>query len=145
MDSNNNFDELKNQWGWGGYTTKDVKSCRLMSRIIALIYNWWNLYVRLALPGQHHEAITSRPLLLTSVGRLTKHSGQKKIIVTSMHGSTKKLARAYNHLNIIFKDLKLAAPQLSVAECWSRILANITKTFEAQQGATERYEPRFLI
>ena len=144
-DCENNFDELKNQWGWGGYTTKDVKSCRLMSRIIALIYNWWNLYVRLALPGQHHEAITSRPLLLTSVGRLTKHSGQKKIIVTSMHGSTKKLARAYNHLNALFKDLKLAAPQLTVAECWSRILANIIETFGVQQGATERYEPYLLI
>ena len=144
-DCENNFDELKNQWGWGGYTTKDVKSCRLMSRIIALIYNWRNLYVRLALPGQHHEAITSRPLLLTSVGRLTKHSGQKKIIVTSMHGSTKKLARAYNHLNALFKDLKLAAPQLTVAECWSRILANIIETFGVQQGATERYEAHLLI
>lgn len=37
-DCENNFDELKNQWGWGGYTSRDVKSCRLMSRIIALIY-----------------------------------------------------------------------------------------------------------
>ncbi len=36
-DCENNFDELKNQWGWGGYTTQDVKSCRLMARIIALI------------------------------------------------------------------------------------------------------------
>jgi hypothetical protein len=36
-DCENNFDELKNQWGWGGYTTKDLKSSQLMSRMIALV------------------------------------------------------------------------------------------------------------
>ena len=29
-DSENNFDELKNQWGWGGYTTHDLTRCRIM-------------------------------------------------------------------------------------------------------------------
>lgn len=29
-DSENNFDELKNQWGWSGYTTHDLHRCRLM-------------------------------------------------------------------------------------------------------------------
>lgn len=38
-DCENNFDEMKNQWGWGGYTTKNIKSCQLMARMIALIYN----------------------------------------------------------------------------------------------------------
>jgi hypothetical protein len=30
---------------------------------VALIYNWWSLFVRLADPEHHREAITSRPLL----------------------------------------------------------------------------------
>ena len=55
-DCENNFDEIKNQWGWGGYTTQQLKSCQFMSRMIALIYNWWNLYVRLAIPEYHLEA-----------------------------------------------------------------------------------------
>ncbi|MCN4143637.1 MAG: hypothetical protein LC437_06205 [Thiohalomonas sp.] len=43
-----------------------------MARMIALICNWWNLFVRLAIPHKHHEAITSqaitsRPLLLSSM------------------------------------------------------------------------------
>jgi hypothetical protein len=41
-----------------------------MARIVALIYNWWSLFalsVRLAEPHMHKEAITSRPLLLSSV------------------------------------------------------------------------------
>ena len=36
-DSENNFDKLKNQWGWSGYTTRDLHRCRLMARMIALI------------------------------------------------------------------------------------------------------------
>ena len=27
-DCENNFDELKNHWGWGGFTTQDLKRCR---------------------------------------------------------------------------------------------------------------------
>jgi len=144
-DCENNFDELKNQWGWGGYTTKDVKSCRLMSRIIALIYNWWNLYVRLALPGQHHEAITSRPLLLTSVGRMTKHGGQKKIVVTSMHGNITKLARACCRLNNLFNGLKRIAPQLTIPESWQWMLANIIDSFGVKTEVTGLPEPCLLI
>ena len=34
-DMENVFDELKNQGGWGGYTTKDLKRCQLMARHIA--------------------------------------------------------------------------------------------------------------
>jgi hypothetical protein len=36
-DSENNFDELKNQWGWAGFTTHDRKRCQVMARITALI------------------------------------------------------------------------------------------------------------
>ena len=33
-DRENNFDELKNQWGWGGFTTHDLKRCRLMASMV---------------------------------------------------------------------------------------------------------------
>ena len=49
-DSENNFDELKNQWGWGGYTTHDLTRCGILARTVALAANWWNLFVRLADP-----------------------------------------------------------------------------------------------
>ena len=136
-DSENNFDELKNQWGWSGYTTKDAKSCRLMSRMIALIYNWWNLYARLAMPGQHHEAITSRPMLLTSVGRQTTQGNQKKIRITSVHGKTKKLAMAYHRLESVFSTLKIIAPQLNFGECWRKIIAEIINEFRPRSDSSE--------
>ena len=134
-DCENNFDELKNQWGWGGFTTREAKSCRLMSRMIALIYNWWNLYVRLSFPDQHHEAITSRPLLLTSIGRLTNHSGQKKITITSTHGRVNKLASAFTRLSSIFNTVKEIAPQLTLRECWDKLLAYIIAQFEENEAS----------
>src|ERR1700747_2814138 len=33
-DCENTFDELKNQWGWGGFTTHDLKRCRLLARSV---------------------------------------------------------------------------------------------------------------
>jgi len=47
-DAENNFDELKNQWGWAGFTTQDRKRCQIMGRIIALVYTWWTIFMRLA-------------------------------------------------------------------------------------------------
>jgi hypothetical protein len=39
--------------GWAGFTTRDLPRCQLMARFIALVCNWWNLFVRLAGPSQH--------------------------------------------------------------------------------------------
>ena len=33
------LDELKNQWGWGGFTTHDLHRCQLSARRVTLIYN----------------------------------------------------------------------------------------------------------
>ena len=50
-DSENGFDELKNQWGWGGFTTQDMHRSQIPVRAVALIYNWWSWYLRAANPG----------------------------------------------------------------------------------------------
>ena len=86
-DCENGFDELKNQWGWGGYTTQDLERCNLSARAVALIYNWWSWYVRLAHPKTRLEAITSRPMLLAGVGRLTEHAGQSRLLLTLSHAA----------------------------------------------------------
>lgn len=137
-DCENYFDEIKNQWGWGGFTTKDMKSCRLISRMIALVYNWWTLFVRLANPDNHREAITSRPLLLSSVGRLTKSGRQKKMLLTSSHGKTEKVRQACQRLATFFNSLKLIAPQLTPLECWNKILAKAMEKFRLVMGPRSR-------
>ena len=84
-DCENTYDELKNHWGWGGFTTHDLKRCRLLAGVVALVYNWWSLFVHLAEPDHHREAITTRPLLLTAVARQTQHAGQVKLTISNVH------------------------------------------------------------
>lgn len=115
-DCENCFDELKNQWGWGGFTTKDLKRCRIISRLVALVYNWWSLYARLINPEKHHEAITSRPLMLQSVGRKTTHAGQTTVTVTSTHAKISVVIAAMQELTTFFKDLVRNAEQLTVPD-----------------------------
>ncbi len=88
--SENHFDELKNQWDWGGFVTQDLKRSQVMARIIAQIYDWWTLFVRWVSQEKHAEAITSRPLMLYGVARETKHAGQKTIRITPLHGKRKE-------------------------------------------------------
>ena len=30
---------MKNQWGWGGFTTQDLARCRLAARLLALFFD----------------------------------------------------------------------------------------------------------
>jgi hypothetical protein len=120
-DAENCFGELKNQWGWGGYTTSDLKRCRLASRMVALVYNWWSLFVRLA-SGKHHEAITNRPLLLYGVARQTKHAGQTILTITNNHAKSSAVLAVLKALNGFLQYLKRNAEQLQVMERMSLII-----------------------
>lgn len=128
-DSENSFDELKNQWGWGGFTTQDLKRCRLMAGCVALIYNWWNLFTRLAEPDRHREAITSRPLLLEAIGRQTSHAGRTTVTITSSHGDHDVARRAMTRIADFFSKLRATAEQLTAVQCWCRILSQALVKF----------------
>ena len=128
-DCENNFDEIKNHWGWGGFTTKRIKPCRFMSRIIALIYNWWNIFARLANADKHMEAITSRPLLLSSVGRITETGRKKTMTITSTHTDAEFIQSTFERIQQFFNGLKRNAPQLTTIECWCRILSEAMKKY----------------
>jgi hypothetical protein len=122
-DAENVFDELKNQWGWGGFTTQDLTRCRLLAGTVALIYNWWSLFARLADPAHHREAITSRPLLLSAIARQTRHAGQVTLTISSTHGLRDKARRAYVRIAGFLAELRENAEQLDPLEKWYRILS----------------------
>jgi hypothetical protein len=124
-DSENPFDELKNQWGWGGFTTRDLARCQIMARYIALIYNWWSLFVMLLNPTKHSEAITSRPMMLAGVARQTQHSGQKKLTISLSHGKASELKDMMGSASRFLKDVIAAAEQLSQPERWRCILSRV--------------------
>ena len=124
-DSENGFDELKNQWGWGGYTTHDLERCNLSARAVALIYNWWNWYVRLAEPKKHLEAITSRPLLLTGVARLTRHAGQARLLVTLCHAAGDHIRTMIARIRKGLSHVLDTAPQLPKHGRWPALMRYI--------------------
>ena len=120
-DAENAFDELKNQWGWGGFTTQDLKRTQVTARMTALVYNWWSLFVRLIEPMIGREAITSRPLLLTGVARASKHAGSTTLFLNSSHAQTQKIRKKLADLTQFLRKLQ-SAPQLTSIERWCRIL-----------------------
>ena len=133
-DCENNFDELKNQWGWGGFTTHDLKRCRHMAGMVALVTNWWNLFVRLANPHKHHEAITSRPLLLHGVATKTQHGGQTTLTITSQHAKQAAIQAVLTRLAAFLSSLKSTAEQLTDLERLTLILRRAFAKF--LQGRT---------
>jgi len=112
-DAENNFDELKNQWVWVGFTTQDLARCRLMARMVALVCNWWTLFVRLAQPQKHFEAIFSRPLLLHAVATQTRHAGQTRLTITSTHAKQATIQAVLTNLTAFLSQLKTTAEQLT--------------------------------
>ena len=126
-DCENGFDELKNQWGWGGYTTHDIERCNLSARAVALIYNWWSWYVRLAHPKTRLEAITSRPLLLSGVARLTQHAGQSRLLLTLTHAAGGQIKSMIAHVRKCLDHVLANAPQLPKAERWRALVRYIVE------------------
>jgi hypothetical protein len=120
-DAENVYDELKNQWGWGGFMTKDLHRCQVAVRNVAVAYNWWSLFVRCAEPQRPREAITSRPLLLCGIGRLTESGNQLKLQLTSMHAAAGAVQQTLTGLSLFLSGLRNTAEQLSPRQCWERI------------------------
>jgi hypothetical protein len=123
--SENHFDELKNQWGWGGFVTQDLKRSQIMARITAQIYNWWTLFVRWIDPEKHAEAITSRPLMLYGVAIGSKHAGQRKMRITPTHGKAKENSEKVSLISSILNKIKRVAEQFTSLEIWKRVLSMI--------------------
>lgn len=120
-DAENAFDELKNQWGWGGFTTKDLHRCQLSARAVALVYNWWSLFVRLANPASRLEAITSRPWLMSAIGRRTEHSGQTILTITGLHAHFERAQKVLTRVSTLLNTWATqAAEQLGDLTVWHR-------------------------
>ena len=148
-DCENVFDELKNQWGWGGFTTQDLARCRLAARLVALVYNWWNLFTRLAEPDKHLEAITSRPLLLTAIASCgthasgmtrIRHARQTTLRIASSHGRAAWASRALAEIAAFLGGLVKAAEQMTPTQRWYRILSHALRHF--LNGRVLRPPPR---
>jgi len=128
-DAENQFDELKNQWGWRGFSTADLKRSQLMARIVALIFNWWSIYTRMATGPTHGEAITTRPLLQQGVARETTHANRTQLTIASVHAKAKKIANLLTSISQRLTRFLSGAEQLSGLALWHSILRRIFQDF----------------
>jgi hypothetical protein len=139
-EAENVFDELKNQWGWTGFTTHDHQRCQIMARITALIYNWWSLFTRLAIPNRHTEATTSRPLLLHGIARQTRHGNQTTVTITSNHAKAPAVRLALEAVSTLLQRLAQTAERLNLQQRWRQLLRFIFRDWLKTQVP----EPFFL-
>jgi hypothetical protein len=132
-EAENVFDELKNQWGWAGFTTQDQRRCQILARIGALIYNWWSLFTRLAIPNRHTEATTTRPLLLHGVARQTKHGNQTTLTITSNHAHAEPVRRALESVSHLLQRLAQTAEHFTLNQRWRWLLRFIFRDWLKNQ------------
>ena len=100
-----------------------MKRCRILARPIALFYNWWNVFTRLAQPDRHLEAVTSRPLLLQAVGRLVTTGRRKIIRLTSTHALADRIRLTLCRIGQFLNRLAATAERLTVEALWASILS----------------------
>lgn len=126
-DAENSFDELKNQWGWNGYTTRSLGPSRLMANLVALFYNWWNLYVRFY-DGEHHrEAITSRPALMQGVARQVQGGGQRKVKISLVHEKAEVIMQAVSLISSQLQQFMAIAEGWTIEQRWTTLLTRLLR------------------
>lgn len=126
-DAENCFDELKNQWGWNGYTTRKLEPSRLMANLVALFYNWWNLYVRFY-DGEHHrEAITSRPALMQGVSRQVQGGGQRKMKISLVHEKAEAIMNAVGLTSSQLQEFMTKAEGWTIHQRWTTLLTHLLR------------------
>ena len=126
-DAENGFDELKNQWGWNGYTTQKLAPSRIMANLIALFYNWWNLYVRFFDEAHHREAITSRPALMQGVARQVQSGGQRTIKVSLLHEYRDDIAVLVGRVSRQLQHMSVITERWSALEKWTLLLTRLLR------------------
>jgi len=126
-DAENGFDELKNQWGWNGFTSRKLAPSRIMANLVALFYNWWNLYLRFYDEQHHREAIRSRPMLMQGVGRQLRSGGRSTVKVSVRHEKGDRIATAVTLISKELHGIRLITERWSVSQRWTLLLTRLLR------------------
>lgn len=126
-DAENCFDELKNQWGWNGFTSRKLAPCRLMANLVALFYNWWNLYLRFYDEEHHREAIRSRPMLMAGVGRQVQSGGRRTVRVSVLHEKGDLIAHAVTQISNELHHIRAITERWTVDQRWTLLLTRLLR------------------
>ena len=99
----------RNQYGRGGFATKDLKPCRAIARLIAIVANRWNIFCRPADGDRRLEPTTSRPMYMGVVRRLVV-SGRKRLLrLTSTHHKAREIRSSLMRIGAFMKRISAIA------------------------------------
>lgn len=110
-DCENVFDELKNQWGFNGFTCRKSAPTSLAARLMLVYYNLWVLFMRLISPEKHVEMVSGRRWFLLIAARMTKSSRQREMHISVGKEFWKELKQGYAR---VYQWIKETAPQLDM-------------------------------
>ncbi len=81
--------------------------------------------MRLAHPKTRLQAITSRPKLLSAVGRLTRHAGRTRLLLTMTHEAAAQIKTLVLNMRTSLRHIQTNAPQLSKSHYWGSLVRYI--------------------
>jgi len=113
-----------------------------MARFVALIYNWWSIYIKLVDEQVAREAITSRPMFLNHVAKLSTHQSTQTLVVFCAHVETERIKEKLEAAKQrLAAWATLTAEQLNLASVWKRIIAHILIYHKTVGGGICRAPP----
>ena len=129
-DCENIFDEMKNQWGWGGFVTQDMKRTAIAAGLSAFVANCWNVFCRLSGDGSHQEAITTRRKLQSCVARIARHGRRRCVTIFTSGKSVAR--RLLGEISGVLEKVS-SASQLKVEERWMLLLRYAFRKYQLIQ------------
>ena len=98
-----------------------------MANLVALFYNWWNLYLRFYDEDHHREAIRSRPMLMHGVGRQLQSGGRSTVRVSVLHDKGDLIATAVTLVSKELHSIRAITERWSVSQRWTLLLTRILR------------------
>jgi hypothetical protein len=90
--------------------------------MVALIYNWWSIFTRMATGSRHGEAITTRPLFQHGVTRRTRHANQTVLSLARQDGKARTINDLLSRMGGWVQRIHDDAEQLAKPARWARLL-----------------------
>lgn len=72
------FDEYKNQYGQGGFVTEDLKPCRAIARLIAIVYDGSNHFYHITI--RHFSPHQQFPMLFEQLLRWQEFNRKRHLL-----------------------------------------------------------------
>ena len=97
-----------------------------MAGLITLIYNWWSLHTKLVDEQIAREAITSRPMFLLHIAKMSTCQSMRTLVIFCAHVQAKQIQEKLEAAARRLKEwAKLTAEQLKSRSLWKRIIEHI--------------------